>query len=110
VYKSVSSSAGEFTFANMPLGNYTVSVTASGFETIKVEKVPVAAGSTYTLPIRLPVAAAGETIEVTADALALDTFSDQQSAVLPEAVVQSLPNSGRDYTQLIGQTTGFAGA
>ncbi|HEY1256346.1 MAG TPA: TonB-dependent receptor [Terracidiphilus sp.] len=109
-YKSVSSSAGEFTFANVPLGNYTVTVTASSFKTIKVEKIPVTAGSTYALPVRLPVATAGETVEVTADALALDTVSDQQSAVLPEVVVQNLPNSGRDYTQLIGQTTGFAGA
>jgi len=109
-YKVVSSSAGEFAFANVPLGSYAVTVTASGFKTVKVEKVPVTAGSTYTLPVRLPIASAGETVEVTADALALDTESDQQSAVLPEAVVQNLPNSGRDYTQLIGQTTGFAGA
>ena len=109
-YKSVSSSAGEFVFANVPLGSYTITVTASGFKTIKVEKIPVTAGSTYTLPVRLSVASAGETVEVTADALALDTASDQQSAVLPETVVQNLPNSGRDYTQLIGQTTGFAGA
>jgi len=94
----------------VPLGNYTVTVTASSFKTIKVEKIPVTAGSTYALPVRLPVATAGETVEVTADALALDTVSDQQSAVLPEVVVQNLPNSGRDYTQLIGQTTGFAGA
>ena len=109
-YKSVSSSAGEFVFANVPLGSYTITVTANGFKTIKVEKIPVTAGSTYTLPVRLSVASAGETVEVTADALALDTASDQQSAVLPETVVQNLPNSGRDYTQLIGQTTGFAGA
>jgi len=109
-YRSVSSSAGEFIFANVPLGNYTITISAQGFKTVKVEKIQVTAGSTYALPVRLSVASAGEVVEVTADALALDTVSDQQSAVLPEAVVQNLPNSGRDFTQLIGKTTGFAGA
>ncbi|HXR39967.1 MAG TPA: carboxypeptidase-like regulatory domain-containing protein, partial [Terracidiphilus sp.] len=51
-YKTVSSSAGEFSFANIPLGSYTVSVTASGFKSEKVDKVPVTAGATYSLPIK----------------------------------------------------------
>ena len=108
-YDTVSSSAGEFAFANMPLGSYTLTVTASGFKGTRIEKVPVTAGGTYNLPIKLGIAAAGETVEVTADALSLDTISDTQSTAIPEEVVQSLPNSGRDFTQMLSQTTGFAG-
>jgi hypothetical protein len=108
-YKTVSSSAGEFAFSNVPLGSYTLSITASGFKSIKVDKVPVTAGATYTLPIKLSVASAGETVEVTADSLSLDTITDTQSTALPEEVVQNLPNSGRDFTQMLAQTPGFAG-
>jgi hypothetical protein len=108
-YKTVSSSAGEFAFSNVPLGSYTVSVTASGFKSEKVDKVPVTAGTTYTLPVKLAVASAGETVEVTADSLSLDTVTDTQSTALPEEVVQNLPNSGRDFTQMLAQTPGFAG-
>jgi len=108
-YKTVSSSAGEFSFANIPLGSYTVSVTASGFKSEKVDKVPVTAGATYSLPIKLAVASAGETVEVTADSLSLDTITDTQATALPEEAVQNLPNSGRDFTQMLSQTTGFAG-
>jgi len=108
-YKSVSSSAGEFVFNNMPVGDYTVTVVASGFKGVKVDKVPVTAASTYTLPVRLGVASTGETVEVTADALSLDTVTDTQSTALPEEVVQNLPNSGRDFTQMLAQTPGFAG-
>ncbi len=108
-YKTVSSSAGEFAFANLPLGSYTVTVSAAGFKGVKVDKVPVAAGATYTLPVKMGLASTGETVEVTADALSLDTVSDTQSTALPEEVVQSLPNSGRDFTQMLSQTTGFAG-
>lgn len=107
--RAVSSSAGEFSFPNLPLGSYTVSVSASGFKAMKVDQVPVTAGGTYTLPIRLSVASAGETVEVTADALSLDTATDTQSTALPEEIVQTLPNSGRDFTQMIAQTPGFAG-
>jgi len=108
-YKTVSSSAGEFAFSNMPLGSYTISITATGFKSIKVDKVPVSAASTYALPVKMVVASAGETVEVTADSLALDTVTDTQSTALPEEVVQNLPNSGRDFTQMLSQTPGFAG-
>src|SRR5580698_6995685 len=108
-YKTVSSTAGEFVFSNVPLGSYTVSVTAPGFKAVKVDKVPVTAGETYTLPVKLAVASAGETVEVTADSLSLDTSTDTQSTALPEEVVQNLPNSGRDFTQMLAQTPGFAG-
>jgi len=107
--KTVSSSAGEFAFSNLPLGSYTISVTASGFKGEKVDKVPVTAGATYALPLKLAVASAGETVEVTADSLSLDTITDTQSTALPEEVVQNLPNSGRDFTQMLAQTPGFAG-
>jgi len=89
-YKAVSSSAGEFTFANMPVSLYTVTVTAAGFKNIKVDQVPVTAASIYTLPLKLNVASTGETVEVTADALSLDTVTDTQSTALPEEVVQTL--------------------
>jgi len=108
-YKTVSSSAGEFAFSNLPLGSYNITVKAAQFKTVKVDKVPVTAGVTYTFPVKLSVASATETVEVTADSLTVDTATDTQASVLPEEVVQNLPNNGRDYTQLIGQTTGFGG-
>ena len=108
-YKTISSSAGEFSFTNLPLGDYSVTFTAAGYSTQKVNKVTVSAGINYVLPVKLGVATSSQTVEVTADALSLDTVTDEQSTVLPEAVVQDLPNSGRDFTQMLAQTTGFAG-
>src|SRR5277367_3011425 len=35
-HKSISSSGGEFSFQDMPLGNYSITIAASGFETTKV--------------------------------------------------------------------------
>ncbi len=37
VYTTTASTAGEFSFQDLPLGNYTIAVTQSGFSTIKVK-------------------------------------------------------------------------
>jgi Carboxypeptidase regulatory-like domain/TonB dependent receptor len=108
-YKTVSSSAGEFNFTNLPLGSYTVTIGFTGFSTAKYDKVQVAAGSNYTLTAKLNLSSTDQTVEITAAALTLDTVSDVQATVLPEVVVQNIPNSGRDFTQMVAQTTGFAG-
>jgi hypothetical protein len=107
--KTVTSSAGEFAFSNLPLGDYSVTISATGFSTVKVSKVTVSAGVSYNLPVKLGVAGAAQTIEVTANTLALDTQTDVQASDIPEVIVQNLPNSGRDFTQMLAQNAGFAG-
>jgi len=108
-YKAISTSAGEFEFANLAVGSYTVTVSMNGFSTAKYDKVLVAAGGSYNLTAKLAVSSSSETVEVTAASLTLDTATDVQGTVLPEVIVQNLPNSGRDFTQMLAQTTGFAG-
>ncbi len=108
-HKTISSSAGAFVFQDMALGTYSVKVTANGFKDSVVKDVPVTAGVIYTLPVKLSVEAAGETIEVAASGLVLDTTSTTQTTVIPETTVQDIPLNGRDFTQMIGLAPGFAG-
>lgn len=108
-HKTISSSAGEFSFQDLPLGAYGISVSASGFKAEKISGIPVKAGIIYTLPIKLAVASAGETVEVNASGLALDTTSTTQTTDIAEVTVQDIPLNGRDFTQLIGLAPGFAG-
>jgi hypothetical protein len=109
VHQMISTGAGEFSFTELPLGDYSVTVTATGFATTKVEKVPVSAGVVYNLPIKLGLAQAAQTVEVSAAALSLDTTDTTQTTVLPTTTVQNTPMNGRDFTQLIAITPGFAG-
>ncbi len=104
---AVSSSTGEFLFQDLPLASYTISVEANGFKTEKVNGVPVTAGTIYTLPIKLSVSSTGETVEVMANALALDTTSTTQTSGVGGKELQDTPLNGRDFTQLI-TLTGFA--
>jgi Carboxypeptidase regulatory-like domain len=108
-HKTISTSAGEYSFQDLPLGTYKVTVTASGFKPSVVSSVPVTAGVIYTLPVRLGVQSAGETVEVSASGLALDTTTTTQTTDIPEVTVQDIPLNGRDFTQMIGLAPGFAG-
>ena len=108
-HKTISSSAGEYSFQDLPLGSYTIAVNANGFKSSTVVNVPVTAGVIYTLAVKLNVAAAGETVEVSASGLALDTTTATQTTDIPEITVQDIPLNGRDFTQLIGLAPGFAG-
>jgi outer membrane receptor protein involved in Fe transport len=105
---AITSSGGEYQFQDLPLGTYTISVNASAFKPEKVNAVPVTAGVIYTLPVKLTVAAEGETVEVMANALALDTTSTTQTAGVGGKVLQDTPLNGRDFTQLIILSPGFA--
>jgi len=109
LHQTVSSSAGEFTFQDIPLGTYTITVSAPGFETVKITRVLVSAGSVYNLPVKVSPAAQNTTIEVSASALALDTTSPTQTSTIAERSVQDIPLNGRDFTQLLALTPGFAG-
>jgi outer membrane receptor protein involved in Fe transport len=105
---AVTSSGGEYQFQDLPLATYTVTVSATGFKPEKVTSVPVTAGIIYTLPIKLSVASTGETVEVMANALALDTTSTTQTSGVGGKTLQDTPLNGRDFTQLIILSPGFA--
>src|SRR5271154_6333070 len=109
VRDTVSSGAGEFLFSDLPLSTYTIKVEAAGFQITEITGVQVEAGKIYTLPVKLTVAQQATTVEVTADALSLDTTSVTQTTTLEGASLQDVPLNGRDFTQLLGTSASFAG-
>ncbi len=107
---TVTTSDGQFAFQDIPLGTYKVSVTASGFRPVTVDNVSVAAGSVYTLPVKLSAGSAGTTVvEVSAAALTLDTTTSTQTDTLTDTAVQEIPLNGRDFSQLIAVSPGYGG-
>ena len=57
-------SAGEYTFVNLPIGNYTLTYTADGYATQKNPHIPVQADRTATVNAALKVGQTSQTIEV----------------------------------------------
>jgi len=106
---TTTTSDGQFSFQDLPLGSYRIAVSAGGFNAATVENVPVTAGSVYTLPVKLKVGTSTTSVEVSAEALTLDTTTVQQNNVIPTEQVQNLPMNGRDFTQFTATTPGYAG-
>src|SRR4029077_4539995 len=108
-HNTVSTSDGAFSFQDIPLGFYRVTVTATGFPVYTVDKVEVTAGMIYTLQVKLSMQQQATTVEVSAAALTLDTTTQTQNMTISSDVVQDIPLNGRDFTQLIATAPGYGG-
>src|SRR5271157_1720664 len=108
-HTTTTTSGGQFVFQDLPLGTYKVTVTASGFAVTTTDNVPVTAGQVYSLPIKLGMAKQSTTVEVSAAAIALDTTTPTQTFTIADQSVQDMPLNGRDFSQLIAGSPGYAG-
>jgi len=108
-YSTTSSTGGEFVFADLPLGEYTVAISKGGFETFRINGIRVSAGAIYNLPVKLNVAEISASVEVSAAAVAVETTSTTLTNVLSTRTVQDLPLNGRDFSQMLALTPGFSG-
>src|SRR5207253_9732323 len=106
---TVTTTDGQFSFQDLPLGSYKITVIASAFQPFNVHNVQVAAGSVYTLPVKLTMGTQSTAIEVSAAAVTLETTTATQNMTIPSTVVQNVPLNGRDFTQLIATAPGYGG-
>jgi len=84
-------------------------VRQNGFQPLEVSQVTVRAGSIYSLPLKLALASVATKVEVAAAALSVDTTTSVQTEDLATSTVQTIPLNGRDFTQLLTVTPGYAG-
>jgi Carboxypeptidase regulatory-like domain/TonB dependent receptor len=108
-HNSVATSSGEFSFQDLPLGTYSVTVTASGFQKTTVSNVVVSAGNVFTVPVQLTVGQQATAVEVSAVAVSIDTTTSIESDTIPTVALQNIPLNGRDFTQLIAVKPGYGG-
>jgi len=82
---------GRFIFPLLTPGNYGVKVEKQGFKAADVRGVSVDVGRTTNLRMQLEPGAATETVEVTANALTVDTSSTASGANLSDTFYASVP-------------------
>ena len=105
---TVSSSSGDFSVPDLPLGTYSIEATLQGFQTVRT-KVEVSVSQTASVEVKMGLSTVAETINVTASALILDTVSTALSNVVRPKQVQDLPLNGRDFTRMLQLAPGVAG-
>ena len=91
---------GSYSLIRLPIGNYTVKVTASGFQTAQQSAFAVALNQTARVDVQLKVGQVSETVEVTGAAPVLQTQSTEVSTLIDANTNVSLPLASRNYLQL----------
>src|SRR5579863_1351817 len=69
--------SGDYRFSNVPVGTYTITVTAPNFRTASLKDVEVSLNDSPTANVTLQVGAVSNTVDVTDAAVLLDTTTAQ---------------------------------
>ena len=94
------SGGGEYTFAPVKIGHYSVTASAPGFATTTQQNLQVNVNNILQVNIQLKPGSATQTVEVTAQAPQLQTQDASVGQVVTEHSINSLPLNGRNFTFL----------
>jgi trimeric autotransporter adhesin len=92
---AVTNEEGQYNFAAVPPGNYTIKAEITGFKTYENKGVRIAAQQFVTLDITLEVGQLQETITVTGAAPLIDTSNATGGGVISTEQLSTLPSGGR---------------
>jgi hypothetical protein len=101
---TVSGVNGAYVLPNLPVGPYTLEVTASGFATFIQKGILLSVGANVSIPVTLPLGSVKQEVEVTANAQMVETHDTSVSQVIDSQRVLELPLNGRQATSLIHRT------
>ncbi len=93
--------SGYFTFPQLTVGMYTVTIEAVGFKGVKYDNVELQVGQTRTLNTQMEVAAVATQIEVQSAVAPLDRTSAELGSVIQTSQIDSLPVNGRHWASLM---------
>jgi hypothetical protein len=97
---------GAYRFALLNPGNYSVSVSAPGFQPAE-QKVMVSVGQASTVNLKLQVANANTTVvEVTAGGNVVQTENGDVSTNITPETIENMPNPGNDLTYYVQTAPG----
>ena len=103
-------SAGGYTFPNIDIGNYSVTVAASGFKGYTDSGIVLEVGSSIAINVTMSIGASTENVEVTTDSLALQTEDPTFKQTIDQTTVTEMPLNGRQMTSLITLAGGASAA
>jgi hypothetical protein len=107
VSRSTSTDAsGNYTFAFLTPGNWSVTVEAKGFQRATTQAIALSVDQVARIDVKLTVGQSTETVQVTAGAILLQTEDATVGTVIDSQKVVELPLNGRSFVQLALLTPG----
>lgn len=91
---------GNYRFAALPPGSYTLTVSAKGFRTSKQAGIELSVGRLPILDVKLEIGTVTETVEVSSLASVIDTTQSKVATTVQKDVLDNLPK-GRSFQSVI---------
>jgi outer membrane receptor protein involved in Fe transport len=107
-YTAVSNDNGLYVLANLPPGHYEVTTEAPGFSRSTQSGIVLSVGQVATIDVVVKVAASAEKVTVTTETPPVEPTRTEVSQVISTDQIQSLPISGRLFTDFALLTPGVA--
>ena len=95
--EETSNSSGAYTFSAMPPGTYTITVTASGFQTYTQRNIQVSPNTVARVDVSLTLGAVAQNVTVEAEAAALQTDRSDVRSEIGGNTLNNIPVAGRNY-------------
>ena len=97
---TTSSAAGDYSFAQLVPGIYSIRALAPNFKPLLLDHITVSVGNTTTADLRLSVGDGSETITVISDAPLLQAAVSDIQTTIPGHTVAAVPLNTRNFVQL----------
>jgi hypothetical protein len=99
-YNSVSNATGGYSFPGLNVGTYTLKATAKGFESYTATGLTLNVSQTLATDIKLTIGAETVNVDVTADALQVQSESNEVSTLISGDQVTEIATENRNFTAL----------
>ncbi len=100
------SALGGYQLPGLPVGVYSVTVSKTGFNTVRFDNVVLTVGQSRTLDAQLAVGNVATAVEVTAAVTPLDQTSAEIGTVIGESQIRNIPLNGRHWASLMALAPG----
>ena len=101
---------GAYQVPQLDIGTYDLNIKASGFKTYAQKAITLTVSQTIRADASLQLGEANQTVTVSAEALQVQTQSNEQSNLITSAQIENLATNGRNVVDLATLGTGVSGA
>src|SRR5712691_4860104 len=98
---TVSGADGSYILPNLPVGPYQLEVRMAGFQVYTQKGIVLQVGESPQINVSLHIGDVAQSVEVTADAIMVETRQTAVSEVIDQRRIVELPLNGREATQLV---------
>ncbi len=105
-YDTQSNETGNYVLTALPVGDYDLTATSDGFQTLFRPNLGLNAGSRARVDVQLQVGSVTETVEVIAELPLLESETSSLGQAIENTTITQMPLNGRNYQELAVLTAG----